>query len=174
MRKSIHWTTNRLLDLSAIFLLIMMLHISLDVILKYAINHPIQATLETVSYYYMVISVFLPIAFVEFSRQSIAVDVFYNLMPGFLRVACVGLAFLICIAVYGTMAWLTLGDAIRAFNRTEIVSGSTYMQIWPSRFVLPVSFLGGALVCLWYLIGLVFSKELRQEIMTSHQTAGDF
>lgn len=173
MRKSILWMSSRLLDISAFFLLIMMIHISLDVVLKYVINKPIKGTIEAVSYYYMVLSVFLPIAIVEVMRQSIAVDIFYNMMSRHMKVACTALAFFICAAVYGGLAWMTLADAMRSLARNEIAMGENYIPIWPSRFVLPVSFLTGALVCLWYLLGLLFSKKLRKEIMLSEQSVGD-
>lgn len=173
MRKPILWVSNRLLDISAFFLFIMMIHISLDVILKYTINHPIKGTIETVSFYYMVLSVFLPISFVELSRQSISVDIFYNMMSRNLKLACAALAFLVCATVYGGLAWMTFGDAMRSLARNEIAMGENYIPIWPSRFVLPVSFLTGALVCLWYLLGLLFSARLRKEIMSPEQSVGD-
>ena len=45
--------------------LAMMLHVTADVLGKVLFNHPINRTLEVVTYYYMVGCVFLPLAMVQ-------------------------------------------------------------------------------------------------------------
>lgn len=170
--RSLRWLTNRLVDLAGIFLLIMMLHISLDVILKYTINKPIKGTLEVVSYYYMVIAVFMPLAFVELTRSSIAVDLFYNMFSRSMRLASSVLVMVICIAVYAGLAYSTYGDAMRSLARNEIVMGELFIPIWPSRFILPVSFALATIVCVWHLLRLLFSAGARDEFLSPQDPAG--
>ena len=54
----------------------MMGHVVLDVFLKFAFNAPLIGTLETVSYYYMVGAVFLPLGAVELKKEHVHVDLF--------------------------------------------------------------------------------------------------
>lgn len=167
------WLSNRLLDVSGVLLLIMMLHVTLDVGMKYFFNRPVPGTLEIVSYYYMVGAVFFPIAFVELTRSSVAVDLFYSMMPRRMKIACMVLVLLGCAAVYGGLGWISYGDALRSFSRSEVVMGPVTVLVWPSRFVLPVSFALGGLVCLWHLYRLATNPAIRDEIIGVHPETGD-
>ena len=167
------WLSNRLLEISGILLLVMMLHVVLDVFMKYVFNQPVPGTLEVVSYYYMVGAVFLPIAFVELSRASVAVDLFYSMMTRPMKVACMFFVLLTCAAIYGGLAWSTYGDAIRSFSTGEVVMGPVVVVVWPIRFVLPLSFALGALICLFHLIKLSIDKPARDLLVEPHAEGGD-
>lgn len=163
-QKPVTWLAERLLDVSAILLFVMMIHVCADVAMKYLANRPIQGTLEVVSYYYMVWAVFLPLALVELTRSAVAVELFFNMMPFAMRVACIGVVLLICVAVYFGMARITWLDALRSLSRSEVVMGPVTVVIWPSRFVLPISFTLAGLVCLWHFARLLFSAEARRQL----------
>ena len=165
MHRVLEWFTDRLVSLASLFLLIMMLHVCADVALKYLMNRPIEGTLEIVSYYYMVAAVFLPLAFVELTRSAVAVDLFFIMMPRAMKITCMGLVLLICMVTYAGLAWITWHDALRALARREVVMGSAAVPIWPSRFVLPISFALGSLVCLWHFGRLVFSPRARADLV---------
>ena len=68
--------SNILLAISIVCLIFMMGHVVLDVFMKITFNSPIIGTLETVSYYYMVGAVFLPLAVVELKKENVHVDLF--------------------------------------------------------------------------------------------------
>lgn len=164
-RTPITWLANRLLDISAILLLVMMLHVCADVGMKYLFNRPIQGTLEVVSYYYMVWAVFLPLALVEMTRSAVSVELFFNMFPRAGQVACIALVLLLCTAAYAGLARITWLDALRSFDRGEVVMGPVTVAIWPSRFILPISFALAGLVCLWHLARLALSSEARSELI---------
>lgn len=163
-RKPITWLADRLLDVSALLLLVMMLHVCADVALKYLINRPIQGTLEVVSYYYMVWAVFLPLAFVELTRSAVSVELFFGMMPRLMRIGCIALVLVICALTYAGLARITWLDALRSLSRNEVVMGPVTVVIWPSRFVLPVSFALAGLVCAWHFLRLLFSAAAREEL----------
>ncbi len=163
--RGIDWLSARLLDLAGILLILMMLHISLDVLLKAVFDNPIQGTLEVTAYYYMVGAVLLPIAAVEMAQASISADVFYNLMSRRMKLVLMGLILLLCALVYGGLCRITWLDALRAFDRGEFSMGGVSMLIWPSRFVLPVSFGLGCVVCVWHLGGLMLSSRVRSKLI---------
>lgn len=72
-----------------------------------------------------------------------------------------GVILLLCALAYAGLCRITWIDALRAFNRGEFSMGGVSMLIWPSRFILPVSFGLGCLVCLWHLGGLMLSGRVR-------------
>lgn len=164
-RKPITWLSNRLLDISALLLLGMMLHVCADVAMKYLFNRPIQGTLEIVSYYYMVWAVFLPLALVELTRGAVSVELFFNMFPRPLQVLCIALVLILCAAAYAGLARITWLDALRSWSRNEVVMGPVTVVIWPSRFVLPVSFALAGLVCLWHFLRLLVSPRARAELI---------
>jgi TRAP-type C4-dicarboxylate transport system permease small subunit len=166
-RTAITWLANRLLDVSAALLLIMMVHVCADVAMKYVFNRPIQGTLEVVSYYYMVWAVFLPLALIEMSRSAVSVELFFNMFSRPMQVFCIALVLLLCVATYAGLSWITWLDALRSFNRGEVVMGPVTVAIWPSRFILPISFALAGFVCLWHFLRLVVSANARAELISS-------
>lgn len=131
--------------LAAVFMVLMMLHVAADVGLKLALNQPITGTLETVSYYYMISIVFLPLAFVEMRNEHVAVDVFFQMFPSALKVAVYVLGGLISVGYYGLFTYQTTIDALKATAELETVMGNFLFYVWPSRWALP---LGGGALCL--------------------------
>jgi len=157
------------LGLATLFLLAMMIHVSADVVLKYVLNRPIPGTLEIVSAYYMVGGVFLPIAMVEILRASISVDVAYQFMPRGMKAFCMFFGILASAAVYLVLAWTSWGDAMRSLTINEVMMGTVMVSVWPSRFVLPFSFLLAGAVCLWYLYQFFTSEEVRTRLIEAKE-----
>ena len=168
-RNPLEWLSEVLLSVTAIPVLAMMVHVTLDVTLKYLINTPIQGTLEITAYYYMVSIVVLPMAFVKLTRQSIAVDLFYQMMPFAGQVATTAIVLLICAAGYGGLAYISWPDALEAFEKREIVMGTVNIYIWPARFLLPGALAVTTVVCLYHLIRLLISAEARKQLTAIHQ-----
>lgn len=151
--------------IGGIFMLAMMIHITADVFMKYVFNQPILGTLEIVSTYYMVAGVFLPIAAVEMARGSIGVDVAYQFMPRSMKIFCTAVTLLGSAAVYLVLVWTSWKDAVRSFNIGEMMMGSSLVIVWPSRFAMPISLVLAGLVCVYYLIGLFASADLRERLI---------
>lgn len=168
----ISWLADVLLEISGLLLGVMMLHVCADVAMKYLANKPIQGTLEIVSYYYMVGAVFLPVAFIELTRGSVSVDLFFDMMPRALQIACMVGVLGLCATAYGLLCAITWGDALRSFARSEVVMGPVTVPIWPSRFVLPASFALGAFVCLWHLARLMLSPQARARLLLGQGDGG--
>lgn len=168
MRNPLVWLSDKFLTITAIPLLLMMAHVTLDVLLKYFFNFAIQGTLEVTAYYYMVAIVVLPMAFIELTRQSIAVDLFFLMMPRRMRVVTALLVLLLSAAGYGGLAWISFPDAIKAFERKEIVMGAVSVYIWPARFLLPVSLILTAAICVMHAVRLIIDPRVRDEFCSAH------
>lgn len=169
MRNPLVWLSETLLTITTIPVLAMMVHVTLDVALKYLFRTPIQGTLEITAYYYMVSVVVLPLAFVELTRQSIAVDLFYQMMPYRAQVATTGFVLLLSAAGYGGLAYISWPDALASFAKREIVMGTINIYIWPARFLLPFALVVAASVCVVHLFRLIASPGARKELTSIHQ-----
>lgn len=166
------WALTRLSNLSLIVggvvLFAMMIHVSLDILLKYAIHRPIPGTLETVSAYYMVGGVFFPLAAVELTRSSISVDVIYQYLPSWMKVFSMLLVLVGCAGFYMLLAYTSFGDAMRSYAIDEKILGTTTVRIWPSRFVLPVGLTLASLICLLHLYRFATDKQARMALVETH------
>ncbi|WP_367180588.1 TRAP transporter small permease subunit [uncultured Jannaschia sp.] len=117
-----------------------MLNIVADVASKLLWNAPIQGTVEVSSYYYMILLVMLPMAFVEMQDEQISVDLLFDRFPEIVQRALLVLTGLAAAAILSVMAWRTGLDAIRAIRVSEVVMGSREVVVWPARMVLPLGF----------------------------------
>jgi len=140
-------------------LLLMVIHIVADVTSKMLFNYPLAGTLNIVASYYMIGVVFLPIALVEFTRQNISVDLFYNLFSRKLRWLLLLLATLLSIVFYAMLGYQSVPDAIDAMEKKEFIDGTIYLVTWPGRFILPISFLCVVLVLIYRLTREIRSGE---------------
>jgi TRAP-type C4-dicarboxylate transport system permease small subunit len=148
---------------AGLLLIVMMLHVSADVVMKLFFNEPIQGTLEIVSAYYMVFTVFLPLGLVEWTRSSITVDIFYGLFPIWMKTLCVVFVLVSTAVVYGLLSYHTWGSAMTSFARKDFLMGGASLEIatWPPRFALPIGFGAACLVAVWYLLAFLlgFDRE---------------
>src|SRR3546814_16577296 len=65
-----------LMFLSCAIMLAMVLHIVADVMARYLFNQPLAGTIEVVSNWYMVGVAFLPLAYVQWHREHLIVELF--------------------------------------------------------------------------------------------------
>lgn len=156
--------------IAGLLLIVMMVHVTLDVALRYLLNAPLPATLEIVSYYYMVAVVFLPIALTELSRESVAVDLFYLAMPGWMKTACTGLVLALSALVYAGLTHVTFGAAVKSVAKSEVVMGPVTVLVWPARLILPFSCGLAALVCVGLFVLMFVSPSARRSLTNHHDT----
>lgn len=133
------------LTLAAIGVLAILLTISLDVFLRAVFNAPFSATIEIVSFYYMIPVVFFPMMYLEHTGTHIETDLFYRLFPIRLQKLSDLASGLITIGIYSVIAYLTFKQAIKSTHSGEVAMGVNLLPIWPVRWVLPIVFTSAAL-----------------------------
>jgi TRAP-type C4-dicarboxylate transport system permease small subunit len=136
---------SRVLDmsqvLSAIMVFAMMIHITLDVVVRYATSQGFAATVEVVSYYYMVGIAFLPVAYAEKVNAHISVEVVTQSLSQRLQGIALYIAWLLSIVVYSLLAYRTFQDAEAARRiGTFVFTQNVRIDIWPAYYFLPVGF----------------------------------
>lgn len=138
--KWMQFATRSLLWLGIFAGLLMMLHVTTDVIGRTVFNHPLAGTTEFVSGYYMVAVAFLPWAWVAWSDGHIRVEVFTRkLAPRKTAWLDVGVTVLTTAYVL-LFTWQTFVRALQATQAGEAWEApSGFLSIWPSRWALPLA-----------------------------------
>lgn len=125
--------------LGGIAIVLMMLHVSADVIARYVFNTSLPGTLTMVTYYYMIFATFLPLALAEKRRSHISVEVLTEMLPTRARLHLQGWIMLLTAVVMGLLAWRSFDAAIKAAKLgVTQVQGNVNIPVWPAYFVLPV------------------------------------
>lgn len=135
--------------LGTLGILLMVVHITLDVVLRSTLSISIPATLELVTRYYLITLALLPLGWVEWRRSMISVEALEGMMgPRLIRISDV-LVSLLSAGIYAILAVATWGKAVEQYQiGAYVMSLNVPMPVWPTYFVLPVAFALAALVCL--------------------------
>jgi len=131
---------------AAVAIVMLMLHIVVDVTGRYVFNHPFPGTIESVTYYYMVMVTALPFAYVTRSQGQITVEMFTSWLPKrWCRLIDAGAGFLMLLYV-GVLAWKIGQEAVTMTLIGEVHDAGTMQFVtWPSRWIPPVAL--GVMVC---------------------------
>lgn len=156
---AIRWLNIGTAATACMVMFLMMLHITLDVGVRYFFNGQIVGTLEWVSFYYMVALVFLGLGHVEMKNENIRVDLFAQMMPAKVQLALYIFACLLGIAFFGMLLWQSLADAILATQRGEEAMSNFRFVIWPARWALPIGFAGALLAVLANLARAIARRQ---------------
>lgn len=129
-----------LLVCGGIAVTLMMLQIGADIVGKYFFNTPVPATLEIVAWYYMVATIFFPIAYVQLHRKHLMVELFTQSLRPRRMAALEVMTCVLSFAYAGTLFVLSLRTAIDETARGEAQDATFFdLLVWPSRWILPVS-----------------------------------
>ena len=158
--KHFHWPNgiaNVLAFLAGIVIVLMMVHVTADVVGRLLFNRPLDGTLEIVAGYYMVAVIFFPLAYVVQNDGHIEVDLFTRRLPHAYRRALNVFASLFGLVFIAFFIWRTLDGALHAYRISEVrETADGVIAIWPSRFYLPVG-----LAAMWLCILYQFVVSLR-------------
>jgi TRAP-type C4-dicarboxylate transport system permease small subunit len=127
----------------------MMLHIVTDVAMKYFLNDPIDGTTEIVAAYYMVATVFLPLAYVAATEGHLIVELFTSRLSARpLKYLTVATGF-VTLAYLAFLVYYTYEEAVDKTSSGEAWETSVNLvAVWPSRWLLPVGLAAMGLVIL--------------------------
>ncbi len=134
------WLAKLLLIFGTLAMILMAVHVSADVVGRLFFTHPVYGTTEIVSFYYMVATVCLPLAYIELRDNHITVEVIYMRLPFFLRRITFVFSTLVTALFFALFAYQSWLDSLKATETREVVMGYALIEIWPSRYFLPISF----------------------------------
>ncbi len=130
--------------------ILMMLHVSADVAARTLLNSPIEGTTETAAAYYMVAVAYLPWAWLARGEAHIRVEMFTSFAPPRF-VEWLDIVVKVAMVVFlSFFIWRTTLRALDQMSAGEVwQAGTSYIAIWPSRWVLPVA---GGLMALYLVL----------------------
>ena len=135
---AIGWLASALMLVGGVALMLMMVHVTADVVGKFVFNRPIPMTLEMVSNYYMVAVVFLPFAAVERSSGNIHVELIYAHLPRLAKRLLDAVTYVLFAGLFWFLTTGTWAVAMKKFKVGEFIMGSYPVPIWPTRFLVPL------------------------------------
>ncbi|MGE4044567.1 MAG: TRAP transporter small permease subunit [Acetobacteraceae bacterium] len=139
LERGLNAFSNFLMAIAGVAITLMMLHIAGDITAKLLLNQPIVATLEIVTWYYMVATVFLPWGYIQVHKKHLMVELFtMRMAPRNVAVldGFVGIAGAIYV---GILVWLTLEHAMEQTAAGEIQDATFFdLPVWPARWFLPI------------------------------------
>ena len=153
----------------ALAVVAMMLHISLDVILRNAFRFSMDTVPEIVARYYMTALAFLPLAWLEIRRDMISVELLDFALSARTRRISDILVMALAAVVYSLLAWTNWDKALSEARVGTLVEIATYkMPVWHSFFFAPIGFTLAALVCVILALGRAF-PSLGAPLETAHE-----
>jgi TRAP-type mannitol/chloroaromatic compound transport system permease small subunit len=127
------------LAVACVIVVLMMLHVTADVVMKALFNVPVVATLEAVQFYYMVGLVFLPFGYIARDNSHIVVELFTQRLTPRQKVLLEVFTGLLALAWVGLLGLFSIEEAITATRSGEIQETSNgFIIVWPSRWFVPI------------------------------------
>ncbi|MBV1903690.1 MAG: TRAP transporter small permease [Marinosulfonomonas sp.] len=140
-----------LLVVAAIAMLGLLAIVLLDVTLRYAINQPVQGTLQIVSFYCMGPLVFFSFAYVEHEKRHVAISILTDVLSAKLQRWT---SIFSGAAGFFYLCYFTYNAIHEAIKKTRIFEASTTLNfdihVWIVRWVPPI---GMGLMALMLLVG---------------------
>jgi TRAP-type C4-dicarboxylate transport system permease small subunit len=146
-------TSNLAMIVACAFILLMMFHVTLDVLGKYLFAVPAPATIEAVQFYYMVALVFLPFAYIARGEGHIYVELFTRRLAPRTQQFLDGVMGILTLAWVGAIAIYAGGEAITTTIDGEFQeTAEGVVAVWPSRWFVP---LGSGIMALAVVVKIV-------------------
>lgn len=151
-----HWITSlvlgvdrTLIAIASIGLMAMMVHICIDILSSLLVNAPVATTSAIVTNYYMIAVAFLPIYAAEVRGGHIGVNLLTAMLPQRVQNLLDIAVLTVTAGLYLLLAAQSWGQAIQKLaTNAYVVEQTSKILIWPSYFMLPLSFAAVALLML--------------------------
>ncbi|MDG1739119.1 MAG: TRAP transporter small permease [Paracoccaceae bacterium] len=138
----------------------LVLHVTLDVFMRYVVGVPLNSTILFVSTYYMIAIAFLPLALVEETDSHIAVEILAERFPDRVQTVLLVVATVLTAIVTAALAVRTGQEAMTKYNAGAFsIEPSGKVIVWPSYFFLPIGFGMMSVVAAWKTIAIFAGKD---------------
>jgi len=155
--------------LGGLAIALMMIHISLDILARFLFNTPLPGTITIVAHYYMLIAIFLPLAYAEQTNSSIAVEILTTRFSHKAQHRVNGWTHLIIGATAFVMTSEAFKVAIKNYHsNTSVMQGDYTIITWPSYFILCAgTFLLGC-YCVLRFLSFITRSERAMSVEEAH------
>ncbi|GLZ11455.1 hypothetical protein Acsp04_16900 [Actinomadura sp. NBRC 104425] len=120
---------------------VMMLHITVNALLRSFADRPVPNTLEIVQYWYLPVVAFLGFVAAQHRGQHIAADLLFERLPQAGRRPVLAVVLAACCALAAGFAWYGWQEALHAYEIKK-TAGVSEVPAWPTYFLVPLAFAG--------------------------------
>lgn len=117
---------------------VMMVHITVNALMRTFAQSPLPNTLEIVQYWYMPIVAFLGFVAAQYRGQHIAADLVFLMLPQAVRRYVLAAGCLLGAVLMAGFAWYGWGEAMHALQIRK-TAGVSDLIAWPGYFLVPVA-----------------------------------
>jgi TRAP-type C4-dicarboxylate transport system permease small subunit len=118
---------------------LMMIHVTLNALLRTFADNPLPNTLEITQYWYLPIVAFLGFIAAQHRGQHIAADLIFERLPHLVRPYVLAFMFALCALLCAGFAWFSWPEALDAYEVRRTAGVSTLIS-WPTYFLPPIAF----------------------------------
>lgn len=130
--------------MTTLCIVLMMLHVTADVVGRYMFNAPLPGTIVIVGHYYMIIVVFMALGVAEEKRAHISVEFLTDLLPKTAQSWVAVFSGVLTAAIFSLLAYSGFVQAAKkTASGASMEQGSRLIAIWPSYWAIA---LGAALI----------------------------
>lgn len=153
------WLISGTSTIAGIMVLLLVGHVTLDVVMRFVFETPLNSTILYVSAFYMVSISFLPLAAVEQRDSHIAVELLVEKFPTKVQNFLAGLATLLTCIVTATVAIRTGDEALAKYlgGSFSIEAGGKVIT-WPTYLALPLGFGLMSIVAGWKFLCMMLGR----------------
>ena len=120
--KTISWMTEGASGIAGILIVLMVIHVFLDVLMRFIFQTPIDATILYVSVFYMIGVAFFPLGSLEAKDNHISVELLVEKLPGRLQKILSVFALLVTSVVAATVAVRTGQEALLKYSAWKMIA----------------------------------------------------
>lgn len=145
---------------------LMMLHVTAEVLVRVGFDMHIPGTMEVVTYYYMVAAVFMGIFACTTEDGHIRVDVLAQFLKGKVRLVVEVFGLIVTAVYFAIFSYGLYLQAVKSWARSETVDAIFLeLPVWPSRWVA-VAGIALSVLSVLYLFSFVWGSRLdeRREV----------
>lgn len=147
-------------SVAGVMVLLLVLHVTLDVLMRYVFETPLNSTILYVSAFYMVAVAFMPLGLVEEKNSHIAVELLAEKFPSKVQHVLLIFATILTAVVTATVAVRTGQEAIAKYNTGAFsIEAGGKVITWPTYFFLPLGFGLMSVVAGWKVVALITGKD---------------
>lgn len=155
--------------ISGLAILTMMLAIVADVASRNLTGASILGVYEITQNYLMILAIFAALPFVYSSGIMPKLELLFERFKGRGRTILINGILVLEILVYAAMAYYSWQFAMTGLgNESGFMAGGKIYPLYPVLFVIPISFLGMTIECIFAILNNLTSKEpnLTYEVVT--------
>ena len=122
-----------------VIMVLMAVHISASIVLRWITGHGIPVTIEVAQYYYMVSLTYLPLALIERRGKHLNAEFLYLMLPKLVQILLDIALQLMLLGYIGFLTWRTYLNALGRTRAEEtILTTEGNFMTWPARWIVPV------------------------------------